>query len=60
MLENDSNRNGQIHTCVAVYAIEHGVTCPFKQRVLATSCRLEVISVVAVFSFEADEGEVNM
>jgi len=51
---------GQIHTCVAVYTIERGVTCPFKRRVLATSRCLEVISTVAAFSFEADEGEVNM
>jgi len=60
MLENDNNICRQLHTCVAAYAIERGVTRPFNRRVVATSRRLEVISVAAMFSFEAEEGDVNM
>ena len=49
-----------MHTCVALYAIERGVTRPFIRRVLATSRRLAVISLAAIFSLEAEEGDVNM
>jgi hypothetical protein len=46
------------HTCVAVYAIDRGVTWPFKRRLEATSRRLELHSVVS--SPEAEEGAVNI
>ena len=49
-----------MRTCVAVYAIERGVTHPFMRRVLATSRCLEVISLAAMVSLVADEGDVNI
>jgi hypothetical protein len=52
------NQSRYWHTCVAVYAIEHGVTCPFSPSILATSHRPLVISLR--FLFEAKEGDVNM
>jgi hypothetical protein len=47
-----------LRTCVAVYAIDLGVTRPFNPRLDATSRRLEVVTDVS--SLEADEGAVKM
>ena len=46
------------HTCVAVYAIDRGVTWPFRRRLEATSRRLELHSEAS--SPEAEEGAVNI
>ena len=50
-----------ILTCVAVYAIERGVTWPFMRSVVATSRRLEVLLLAAFSgSLKAEEGDVKM
>jgi len=57
--QNDKHRF--LLTCVAVYAIDLGVARPFKQRVVATSRRLAVISLeIFSESLEAEDGEVKM
>lgn len=48
------------HTCVAVYAMERGVTRLFKRRVVATSRRLELLTLEADFCFWAEDGDVKM
>ena len=63
MLENDSENNKCrfLLTCVAVYAIDHGVARPFKRRVVATSRRLAVISPETFSeSLLAEDGDVKM
>jgi hypothetical protein len=47
-------------TWVAVYAIDRGVTWPFRPSVVATSRRLEVMSDSEMVSFTAEDGDVNI
>lgn len=49
-------------TCVATYAIERGVTWPFKRRVVAMSRRLELEVTLpeAKFCLWAEDGDVKI
>ena len=59
-LDKKTNKCGHGRTCVAVYAMERGVTCPFSPNILATSRRLLVRSLGRIFSLDAEEGDVNI